>query len=457
MQQHRGTDGHPTTFPLWDPEGDTRPWAATQATQLAEFGRMVERLRRHDAWASRLPARTRFEHLDDLLEVPFTTKEDLRAAQAEATPDRPLGAFQLVDTAELVQVTSSSGTTGAQTYFGLSRADWVRWRDRIGNAYRTAGVGPGSVVALTTGMAIVAGGLPYADGIREAGGVLAWIGGQTTPRMAFGMDRIGVNVLVATASFAAHFADRCAEELGRPATDLRVRTVIAGGEPGAGVPHIRRGILDAWGATRVSEFMGLADVLPAMWAECEAGQGMHFTAAPDVLVELIDPRSGEHVPWEPGATGEAVYTTITREASAVVRFRSRDQLLVTAVECRCGRTAPTMRCVGRTDDMLIYKAMNVYPSAIRDVVLEVASPVLTGTMRIRKQAADQVRFDDPLPLELELRDDADAALATELIARAEQEVRERLRVRIAPEPRPIGRIPVSDYKNALVYTPSSVR
>ncbi|WP_136710027.1 phenylacetate--CoA ligase [Agromyces sp. H66] len=443
-----------STFALWNAEVDTRPWASTQDLQLAEFGRMVERLRAHEVWAARLAPRTTFSHVDDLLEVPFTTKEDLRAAQAEADTARPLGAFQLVDAADLVQVTSSSGTTGAQTYFGLSRNDWVRWKDRIGNAYRTAGVGPGSVVALTTGMAIVAGGLPYADGIREAGGVLAWIGGQTTPRMAFGMDRIGVDVLVATASFASHFAERCTEELGRPARELAVRTVIAGGEPGAGVPHIRRGILDAWGATRVSEFMGLADVLPAMWAECEMGRGMHFTAAPDVLVELIDPATLEHIPWEPGATGEAVYTTLSREASAVVRFRSRDQIQVTGTSCACGRTAPTIRCVGRTDDMLIFKAMNVYPSAIRELVLDAASPVLSGTMRIRKSSADQVRFDSDIPLEVELRDGMTVERATPLLRAAEEAVRRQLRVRVRVEPLPMGVIPVSDYKNALVYAPA---
>lgn len=441
------------THPLWNDETDTRPWALTQELQLAEFGRLLGRLSANEAWAARLPATRGFRHVDDLLGVPFTTKEDLRAAQADMTPERPLGAFQNVPTRDLVQVTSSSGTTGAQTFFGLTGNDWTRWKDRIGNAYRTAGVGPGNVVALTTGMAIVAGGLPYADGIRAAGGVLAWIGGQTTPRMAFGMQRLAVDTLVATASFATHFAERCSDELGVPATDLSVRTVIAGGEPGAGVPHIRRGMLDAWGATRVSEFMGLADVLPAMWAECEVGNGMHFTAAPDVLVELIDPDTEQHVPWEPGATGEAVYTTLSREASAVVRFRSRDQLLVTGVACACGRTAPTMRCVGRTDDMLIYKAMNVYPSAIREVVLDVATAVLSGTMRIRKSSNEQVRFDDDIPLEVELRDGVTSEDAVAVLRAAAEAVRERLRVRVAIEPIPFGVIPVSDYKNALVYTP----
>lgn len=437
---------------IWNPAIDTMPWPALQDRLVADFQAMVTRLRDDGGWHDRLAGVGDIRALPDLQEVPFTTKEDLRAAQAETTAGQPLGALQVAPTERLRQITSSSGTTGTPVFFGLTEHDLDRWRSAIGNAYRTAGVAPGSIVAHTTGMAIVAGGLPYADGIRAAGGALAWVGGQTLPRMAGALQRVHANVLVATASFASHFATRCAEELGRPATDLSVRTVIAGGEPGAGVPHIRRTILDAWGATRVSELMGLGDVLPALWAECHVGQGMHFTAAPDVLVELIDPETLAHIPWEPGAAGEAVYTTLSREASAVVRFRSRDQLLVTSTTCACGRTSPTVRCVGRTDDMLIFKAMNVYPTAIRDVVLEVATDHLTGVMRVRKAAADQVRFDAPIPLEVELRDTAHPDAAAAALQAAEELVRQRLRVRVAIEPFPPGVLPVSDYKNALVYT-----
>ncbi len=437
---------------LWQPDIDTMPWPQLEDRLVADFGRLLDRLRADEVWRERLAGVGEIRALDDLTTVPFTTKEDLRSAQADLSRDRPLGRLQLASTDRLRQITSSSGTTGTPVFFGLTDHDLHRWRSAIGNAYRTAGVAPGAIVAHTTGMAIVAGGLPYADGIRAAGGALAWVGGQTLPRMATALQRTQANVLVATASFAAHFAQRCAEELGRPADELAVRTVIAGGEPGAGVPHIRRGILDAWGATRVSELMGLGDVLPALWAECHIGQGMHFTAAPDVLVELIDPATGAHVPWEPGATGEAVYTTLSREASAVVRFRSRDQLQVTGTDCACGRTSPTIRCVGRTDDMLIYKAMNVYPTAIRDVVLEVATAHLSGVMRVRKAADDQVRFDAPLPLEVELREDADPDAAAAALQAAEELVRQRLRVRVDIEPFPPGVLPVSDYKNALVYT-----
>jgi hypothetical protein len=198
--------------------------------------------------------------------------------------------------------------------------------------------------------------------------------------------------------------------------------------------------------------MGLGDILPAMWAECEAGNGMHFTAAPDVLVELIDPATLAHVPWEPGATGEAVYTTLTREASAVVRFRSRDQLLVTGVDCAYGRSAPTIRCVGRTDDMLDLQS---------DERLSVGHPRGRARSRLDRlvghhahpqgqHRAGAVRHGHPARGRTARgthRPGRRHAAAGRGGARAGSAARARV------EPVSFGEIPISDYKNALVYTP----
>jgi phenylacetate-CoA ligase/benzoylacetate-CoA ligase len=315
----------------------------------------------------------------------------------------------------------------------------------------TAGIRPASRVALTTGMPLVAGGMPYADAIRHIGAMLVWVGGQTPARMATIVDRLGVDTFVGTASFATFAAHRFGEALGRPAAETAMRTIIAGGEPGLGDPTTRARLVDDWGAERISEVMGLGDVMPGLWAECREGGGMHFTGARNVFVELVDPGSGAGVPWEQGAEGEAVYTPFTREATPVLRFRSRDHLQVVAGTCPCGRTSPRIRCVGRTDDMLIYKAMNVFPSAIREVVLEGFARDVAGPMRIRKEHAAQVRFDDPLPLEVELARAGGCADADVLRRRIEESIRERLRVRVAVELLDRGSIPVGAYKNALTY------
>lgn len=441
----------------FDAEIETRPWNDLLEWQRAQLPGFLSRLSADIPWyGHRLrgvdPARA--AESDVWPDVPFTTKGDLRDAQARPDQEHPLGDLQGVPTADVVQVLASSGTTGTPVFFGLTEADLQSWLHSIATMFFTAGIRRTSRVALTTGMPLVAGGMPYADAVRHIGATLVWVGGQTPARMAMIVDRLGVDTFIGTASFATFAAQRFGEALGQPASDTAMRTIIAGGEPGLGEPTTRARLIEDWGATRISECMGLGDVMSGLWAECPEGGGMHFTGARNVYVELVDPADGSLVPWTPGAAGEAVYTPFTRQATPVLRFRSRDHLHVEADTCACGRTSPRIRCVGRTDDMLIYKAMNVFPSAIRDVVLEEYAADVAGPMRIRKDSATQVRFDDPLPLEVELtrpRPDADA-----LRLRIEESVRQRLRVRVAVELLDRGAIPVGEYKNALTYVAEAV-
>ncbi|MBW3656721.1 MAG: phenylacetate--CoA ligase family protein, partial [Gemmatimonadetes bacterium] len=151
-----------------------------------------------------------------------------------------------------------------------------------------------------------------------------------------------------------------------------------------------------------------------------------------------------------GATGELVYTSFAREAMPVVRYRSRDHAQVVAMRCRCGRTSPRIRCIGRTDDMLIYKGMNVFPSAVRDLVGERFAGRATPLLRIWKERADQVQFDDPVPVEVEaaapMGDAQRAALAREIEAAARAQLQVRLAVTVASP----GTLPRSSYKQSLV-------
>lgn len=441
---------------FWDPAFDTMPWAELQAWQRAQLPHFLAALAgRSPFYAGRLDG---FESAgaaepEVWAQVPFTTKDDLRSGQQQAGSANMLGDLQGVEDEQISQVIASSGTTGTPVFFGLTENDRLAWADSIANMFFTAGIRKDSVVALTTGMPLVAGGMPYADAIRRIGATLVWVGGQTPARMASITETLKVDTFVGTASFATFFADRCEEVLGRPAHELSVRTIIAGGEPGLGEEVIRGRLRASWGATRISEVMGLGDVMSGLWGECPAGPGMHFTAGRNVYVELIDPDTSDVIEWAPGARGEAVYTTFTRQATPAVRFRSRDHLeVLTTSECACGRTAPTVRCVGRTDDMLIYKAMNVFPSAIRDVVMKGFSAEIAGPMRLRKDNVTQVRFDDPIPLEVELPAGSMGPEAGDLAGRIGERVREQLRVRVAVELVAAGTISIGEYKNALTYT-----
>ncbi|HZV93128.1 MAG TPA: hypothetical protein VFF72_07920, partial [Caldimonas sp.] len=208
-------------------------------------------------------------------------------------------------------------------------------------------------------------------------------------------------------------------------------------ESGLGIGHLR-------------ETMGLGDVIPAMWSECEAADGMHFNAQRYVAIELIDPASTEALPWAAGTTGEIVYTAFTREATPLVRYRSRDHALVVgAGRCRCGRTSPRIRCIGRTDDMLIYKAMNVFPTAIRDLVASSFAGRVEPTLRIWKERKEQVRFDEPLPVDVEAAPAVAAQAYEALAAEIEARVRAQLQVRVAVRVLGPGALPRSVYKSSL--------
>jgi phenylacetate-CoA ligase/benzoylacetate-CoA ligase len=178
---------------------------------------------------------------------------------------------------------------------------------------------------------------------------------------------------------------------------------------------------------------------------------MHFVAGKHVVVELIDPVTGDQLDWLEGAVGEPVYTTFARDATPVLRFRSADRVVVQSVSCACGRSGPAIRCIGRTDDMLIYKAMNVFPTAVRDVVLREFAPRVRPPMRLRKSSLEQVKFADPIPLEVEVAEDLPAEEREPLARGIEEAVRTQLQVRVAVELLRPGSIPWSPYKSSLVY------
>ena len=217
-----------------------------------------------------------------------------------------------------------------------------------------------------------------------------------------------------------------------------------------GQPEIRDKIIRGWGLQRACEGMGLGDVMALLWAECEAVGGMHFCGQRSVAVELIDPASGAVLPWEEGARGEAVYTTFAREATPVLRYRSADLLVVTAMSCPCGRTSSRIRCVGRIDDMLIYKAMNVFPSSIRNVVMRGFPGAVEPYLRIWKDHPDQVRYDTPIPVDVEAAPGLPADRYQEVARAIERELRTRLQIRadvsiVDPET-----LPRTSYKTPLL-------
>lgn len=443
------------TKAYWDPEVETAPWEEVlrwQAGRLAPFLRALPgRSAFHRALLGRARLPGQATDLGFLADLPFTTKEEIRRSQEQQRPGEPFGRHQGVPLSAVVQALSSSGTTGDPVTFALTAADLEVWRDGIATGFFTAGIRDDDVVAHLVGLPGVAGGLPYADGFRRIGAALAWIGGLPTERIIGMLPRLQASAVLATTSFGTYLADRCRDLVGRDASALGVRKLLGGGEPGLGQPEIRDRIKRGWGIDHVREVMGLGDVMSLLWAECEAEGGMHFCGQRSVAVELIDPASGAVLPWEDGVRGEAVYTAFAREATPPLRYRSADHMVVTAMSCACGRTSPRVRCVGRTDDMLIYRAMNVFPSAIRDVVMRGFQDAVEPYLRIWKDRPDQVRYDAPIPVDVE----ASPGLATgryDEVARAiERELRGRLQIRAAVTVLAPQTLPRTAYKTALLH------
>ncbi|MGB9885992.1 MAG: phenylacetate--CoA ligase family protein [Moorellales bacterium] len=439
----------------WNPELETMSWEEVQRYWLAQLPRQLQYVKEASPfYRERLkdfdPEKLR--SLEQLRDLPFLTKEDVRNAQNSTTREMPLGLLQTVKTEDLVQVLSSSGTSGRPVFYGLTRNDLEAFRDGLAMFFHTAGVRRGDIVAHTTAVPLFAGGDPYFEGIRHVGATTVWIGGVSTARVLEIMRYTHCNVLQATASFDVYLGEHCREALGVEARDMGIEKVLGGGEPGLGEEPIRRKLKEIWGNPSVREIMGLADVFPGVWAECEEETGMHFVALRDVAVELIDPQTGEHLPWEPGVTGEPVYTALRREATPAVRYRSADLIRVEGRGCACGRQSPKIRCIGRIDDMLIYKAMNVFPSAIRDVILTHFADAVTGYIQIVKDYPGQVRFDNPIPVDVEVK-----SLAQDLAAlkrSVEDKVRDLLNVRIEATLVAPNTLPRTQYKTALVRVKS---
>ncbi len=229
-----------------------------------------------------------------------------------------------------------------------------------------------------------------------------------------------------------------------------IERILVAGEPGGGEPAMRAKLEAAWGA-RVTEAMGIGDIGASLWGECEEQAGMHFCARGFVHVELIDPETQQPVPLEDGAKGELVYTHLAHRGAPMLRFRSRDHVVVNMQPCRCGRTSPRVRCIGRTDDMLIVRGVNVFPSAIREVVNEFA-PDVSGLISVRPNRRG-VKQSPPLKVLVEL---AGPINSDGLAERIRQRLRDKLIVSTDIHLIPAGSLPRSEYKSRLVdYTEAS--
>ena len=339
---------------------------------------------------------------------------------------------------ELVRIYSTSGTTGEPSYIPLTAGDLDNWVTASARSYAASGVVAGQrIVSTYNAGPFVAGAALGA--FERLGLTHIPVGTGNTERLVRAIELLRPEAVVLTPSYAAYLAE---------SFDLRdssVERVLVAGEPGGGEPAFREMVEAGWGA-KLTEAMGIGDIGVSLWGECEEQDGMHLGARGFVHSELIEPETGAALELNDGATGELVLTHLQQRAAPLLRFRTRDHVRVRTSPCPCGRTGPRIRCIGRTDDMLIVRGVNVFPSAVREVVSAFA-PDVSGHILVRPAAAG-VKQEPPLPVTVEL---ALGATAQDTLADA---IRDRLRSVLVVQTRvelvPWGSLQRSEYKSKLV-------
>ncbi|NLC51092.1 MAG: phenylacetate--CoA ligase, partial [Firmicutes bacterium] len=349
---------------FWQQELECCPRSKLQDLQLERLQKTIKHAYENVAFYRRRMQEHGVEpedirSLDDLQKLPFTTKEDFR-------DNYPFDLFA-VPLKDIIRFHSSSGTTGKLTVVGYTRRDIQAWSELMARALVSAGATSESIVQNAYGYGLFTGGLGIHYGVELIGASVIPASGGNTDRQVMLMKDFGTDILTCTPSYALYIAEVLAEQGIDPHRDLKLKAGIFGAEPWS--ENMRAEIEKKLGLMAL-DIYGLSEVIgPGVAMECPAKSGLHIYED-HFIAEIIDPVTGKTLPA--GDQGELVLTSLTKEALPVVRYRTRDITALDTGACSCGRTHLRMRKItGRTDDMLIIRGVNVFPSQIESVLLEI--------------------------------------------------------------------------------------
>lgn len=386
---------------MFQPEAEAIPRERLEELQLERLNTLLARVYDHvPLYRSKFDEAGVTPHVDtlaDLARVPFTVKDDMRA-------NYPYGMFA-APRHDIVRVHASSGTTGQITVVGYTREDISNWADMMARTLACAGATPDDVVQVAYGYGLFTGGLGVHYGSERLGCLTIPISGGNTRRQVQVMVDFGVTVLACTPSYSLLVAET-AEEMGIDPRSLPLRIGVFGAEPWS--ENMRVQIEDRLNI-RAIDIYGLSEVLgPGVASECTEQHGLHVNED-HFLIEIVDPQTLQPVPE--GEKGEVVFTTLTKQGIPVVRYRTRDISRIIPGECPCGRTLRRMeRVTGRTDDMIIIRGVNVFPSQIEQVLAGIPGvaphyQVILGkrgsmdTVEVHVEVAPDLAFDEVRILE----------------------------------------------------------
>jgi len=398
---------------IWDIQHECMDREQLQSLQLLRLKETVHRVYEHVPYYRRLfdehgirPADV--QSLEDVSMLPFTTKTALR-------DNYPYGLFAMPMN-KIVRLHASSGTTGKPTVVGYSQRDLDTWSDLVARVACQAGVTADDVVQITFGYGLFTGAFGLHYGLEKVGATIVPASVGNTERQIMLMQDFNTTALVGTPSYCLHLAE-AAVGMGIDPASLNIRVGLYGSE--AWTESMRNELEKAWGAKATDNF-GLSEIMgPGVAGECTIESGLHINED-HFLVEVIDPETGE--PLDYGEEGELVITTLTKEALPIIRYRTRDITVLNPQKCACGRTTVRMRKVmGRTDDMLIISGVNVFPSQIETVLMDI-----DGTTPHYKIIVDKKGYLDYLEVQVELTDEMFTGAFRDLEA-LERRIKERMR------------------------------
>ena len=376
-------------MPIWNRRCETMSREEMEQLQLERLQLTVNRAYRNVRFYHRRFERLGIEPedigtLDDLKRLPFTTKEDLCDAYPYEMFSVPLR--------EIVRIHASSGSSGQGAVIGYTRNDLRTWSDLVARVVSAAGVTKHDVLQVTFDYGLFTGGFGIHYGAERVGASVIPASGGNTERQIRIMKDFKTTVLVGTPSYALHIAEVMKQmDVDRSAFSLRLG--LFGGEPFP--EHLRSEIEERLGISATDNY-GISDVMgPGIAGECECKCGLHVNED-HFLAELVDPDTLESVPY--GAQGELVLTTITKQGMPLLRYRTRDLTSLNPERCECGRTNLRMgKIAGRTDDMLIIRGVNVYPSQIESILFEIE-----GVEPHYRIVIDRVAAMDELTIQVEV-------------------------------------------------------
>jgi len=348
---------------MFNPEMESMPREQLRQLQFERMQKTVRRVYENVPFYNRKLKEKGVEpgdlkSIDDLKFLPFTVKQDLR-------DNYPFDLFA-APMSDVIRIHASSGTTGKPTVVGYTQNDIDAWSELIARCVVMAGGNKGDVVQVAYGYGLFTGGLGLHYGIERLGATVIPISGGNTKRQLMLMQDFGTSILCCTPSYALFLGEE-AKEMGIDIVNSGLKAGIFGAEPWS--ENMRRELEKSLGI-KAYNIYGLSEVIgPGVSMECECQCGMHIMED-NFIPEIIDPETGEPLPY--GSKGELVFTTVNKEAFPLLRYRTRDISVLREEKCDCGRTFVRMeRVMGRSDDMLIIRGVNVFPSQIESVLLDI--------------------------------------------------------------------------------------